>query len=244
MIFHITMSVVHNFSNKVVLITGGTGALGRALVKKFITSGATTISSYRDEEEAEKLKSANNKVELVNLDITKEEQILKMIPILIAKFGKIDILVNVVGGYLGGKNITELGENDWDTMMNLNLKSAFLISKHVIPNMKSSRNGGKLVHISSRTGIKSDGYDSAYAASKAGLIRLVESMSQEFKGYHINVNCILPSTIDTEANRRAMPKADFSKWLLTEDLASVVLFLCSSNSKVINGAAIPTYGLS
>lgn len=244
MIFHITMSVVYNFSNKVVLITGGTGALGRALVKKFITSGATTISSYRDEEEAEKLKSTNNKVELVNLDITKEEQILKMIPILVTKFGKIDILVNVVGGYLGGKNITELGENDWDTMMNLNLKSAFLISKHVIPNMKSSGNGGKLVHISSRTGIKSDGYDSAYAASKAGLIRLVESMSQEFKGYDINVNCILPSTIDTEANRRAMPKADFSKWLLTEDLANVVLFLCSSDSKVINGAAIPTYGLS
>jgi NAD(P)-dependent dehydrogenase (short-subunit alcohol dehydrogenase family) len=244
MIFHITMSVVYNFSNKVVLITGGTGALGRALVKKFITSGATTISSYRDEEEAEKLKSTNNKVELVNLDITKEEQILKMISILVTKFGKIDILVNVIGGYLGGKNITELGENDWDTMMNLNLKSAFLISKHVIPNMKSSGNGGKLVHISSRTGIKSDGYDSAYAASKAGLIRLVESMSQEFKGYDINVNCILPSIIDTEANRRAMPKADFSKWLLTEDLAKVVFFLCSSDSKVINGAAIPTYGLS
>jgi NAD(P)-dependent dehydrogenase (short-subunit alcohol dehydrogenase family) len=244
MIFHITMSVVYNFSNKVVLITGGTGELGRALVKKFITSGATTISSYRDEEEAEKLKSTNNKVELVNLDITKEEQILKMISILVTKFGKIDILVNVVGGYLGGKNITELGENDWDTMMNLNLKSAFLISKHVIPNMKSSGNGGKLVHISSRTGIKSDGYDSAYAASKAGLIRLVESMSQEFKGYDINVNCILPSIIDTEANRRAMPKADFSKWLLTEDLAKVVFFLCSSDSKVINGAAIPTYGLS
>jgi len=244
MIFHITMSVVCNFSNKVVLITGGTGALGRALVKKFITSGATTISSHRDEEEGEKLKSTYNKVELINLDITKEEQILKMIPILVEKFGTIDILVNVVGGYLGGKNITELGENDWDTMMNLNLKSAFLISKHVIPNMKSSGNGGKLVHISSRTGIKSDGYDSAYAASKAGLIRLVESMSQELKGYDINVNCILPSTIDTEANRRAMPKADFSKWLLTEDLANVVLFLCSSDSKVINGAAIPTYGLS
>jgi len=238
------MSIVYNFSNKVVLITGGTGALGRALVKKFITTGARTISSYRDEKEAEKLKSTNNKVELIKLDITKEEQILKMIPILVAKFGTIDILVNLVGGYLGGKNITELGENDWETMMNLNLKSAFLISKHVIPNMKSSGNGGKVVHISSRTGLKSDGYDSAYAASKAGLIRLVESMSQEFKGYDINVNCILPSTIDTDANRRAMPEADFSKWLLTEDLANVVLFLCSSDSKVINGAAIPTYGLS
>ena len=177
------------------------------------------------------------------MDITKEEQILKVIPILVERFGTIDVLVNLVGGYLGGKNITELGENDWDAMMGLNLKSAFLISKHVIPVMKSEK-GGNVVHISSRTGLKSDGYDSAYAASKAGLIRFVESTSQEFKENNINVNCILPTTIDTEANRRAMPNADFNKWLLKEDLANVVLFLCSPDSKVINGAAIATYGLS
>lgn len=237
------MDVTYNFSNKVVLITGGTGALGSTLVKKFIDSGARTISSYFNEKEAEKLKKANHKVELIKLDITKEEQILKVIPILIERFGAIDVLVNLVGGYLGGNNITELGENDWDKMMGLNLKSAFLISKHVIPVMKS-RKGGNVVHISSRTGLKSDGYDSAYAASKAGLIRFVESTSQEFKENNINVNCILPTTIDTEANRRAMPNADFKKWLLKEDLANVILFLCSADSKVINGAAIPTYGLS
>ena len=237
------MDVTYNFSNKVVLITGGTGALGSTLVKKFIDSGARTISSYFNEKEAEKLKKANQKVELIKLDITKEEQILKVIPILVERFGTIDVLVNLVGGYLGGNNITELGENDWDKMMGLNLKSAFLISKHVIPVMKS-RKGGNVVHISSRTGLKSDGYDSAYAASKAGLIRFVESTSQEFKENNINVNCILPTTIDTEANRRAMPNADFKKWLLKEDLANVILFLCSADSKVINGAAIPTYGLS
>jgi NAD(P)-dependent dehydrogenase (short-subunit alcohol dehydrogenase family) len=109
--------------------------------------------------------------------------------------------------------------------------------------MKSGK-GGKVVHISSRTGLKSDGYDSAYAASKAGLIRFVESTSQEFKENNINVNCILPTIIDTEANRRAMPNADFDKWLLKEDLANVILFLCSPYSVVINGAAIPAYGLS
>lgn len=237
------MDVTYNFSNKVVLITGGTGALGSTLVKKFIDSGARTISSYFNEKEAEKLKKANHKVELIKLDITKEEQILKVIPILVERFGTIDVLVNLVGGYLGGNNITELGENDWDAMMGLNLKSAFLISKHVIPVMKSGKRGN-VVHISSRTGLKSEGYDSAYAASKAGLIRFVESTSQEFKEDNINVNCILPTTIDTEANRRAMPNADFKKWLLKEDLANVILFLCSADSKVINGAAIPTYGLS
>jgi NAD(P)-dependent dehydrogenase (short-subunit alcohol dehydrogenase family) len=237
------MSVTYDFSNKVVLITGGTGALGRILVKKFIDSGATTISSFLNEKEAEKLKTANPEVELIDLEIGKEEQILKMIPILVEKFGSINILVNVVGGYLGGKSIIELSGTDWDTMMNLNLKSAFFISKHVIPIMKSG-NGGNVVHISSRTGVKSEGYDSAYAASKAALIRFVESAAHEFKQHNININCILPSIIDTDANRKAMPKADFTKWLSADDLANVVLFLCSPNSGVINGSAIPTYGLS
>jgi len=235
------LDVEYNFSNKVVLITGGTGALGSTLVKKFIDSGAITISSFVNDEGAKRLKTANHKAELIKLDITKEEQILKTIPILVQKFGTIDILVNLVGGYLGGKPTMELGEIDWTTMMDLNLKSAFLISKYVIPIMKSGK-GGNIVHISSRTGLKSEGYDSAYAASKAGLIRFVEATSQELKGDNINVNCILPTIIDTEANRRAMPDADFKKWLSKEDLANVILFLCSSASKVINGAAIPTYG--
>ena len=237
------MDVTYNFSNKVVLITGGTGALGSTLVKKFIDSSALTISTFVNDPGAEKLKTANHKLELIKLDITKEEQILKTIPILVEKFGKIDILVNLVGGYLGGKAAVELAESDWTAMMDLNLKSAFLISKYVIPIMKSGK-GGNIVHISSRTGLKSDGYDSAYAASKAGLIRFVEATSQELHGDNINVNCILPTIIDTEANRRAMPNADFKKWLSKEDLANVILFLCSSASKVINGAVIPTYGIS
>jgi len=237
------MSVTYNFSNKVVLITGGTGAFGRTLVKRFLDTGAKTIASFRNETEVVKLKRVNPQVEIIKLDISSEKEILKAVPILIRKFAKIDILVNTVGGYLGGKNVTQLGEDEWEAMMNLNLKSAFLISKHVIPIMKSG-NGGKIIHVSSKTGLKSDGYDSAYAASKAALIRFVESISLEFREDKISINCILPTTIDTEANRRAMPNADFSKWLSSEDLANVVLFLSSSDSKVINGAAIQTYGLS
>ena len=237
------MSVTYNFSNKVVLITGGTGAFGRTLVKRFLDTGAKTIASFRNETEAVKLKRVNPQVEIIKLDISSEKEILKAVPILIRKFAKIDILVNTVGGYLGGKNVTQLGEDEWEAMMNLNLKSAFLISKHVIPVMKSG-NGGNIILVSSKTGLKSDGYDSAYAASKAALIRFVESISLEFREDNININCILPTTIDTEANRRAMPNADFSKWLSSEDLANVVLFLSSSDSKVINGAAIQTYGLS
>ena len=166
--------------------------------------------------------------ELVKADITKEDQAEKLVLHVIETYDRVDVLVNVVGGYLGGKSIAELDETEWDKMMNMNLKSAFLISKHVIPLMLSAKHG-KIGHISSRTGLKSDGYDSAYSASKSGLI---------------NVNCILPSTIDTEANRNAMPNSDFSKWVKTEDLANLILFLCSDEAKLINGAAIPAYGLA
>jgi NAD(P)-dependent dehydrogenase (short-subunit alcohol dehydrogenase family) len=236
---------MYDFSNKVVLITGGTGALGKSLTQRFVSSGATTIATYLNDEQIEALKGQNTiNSELIKADVTREEQVVKLISTIVERFGHIDILVNSVGGYLGGKSVTDLEEHEWDLMMNLNLKSAFLISKHVIPVMKSSGHGGKIIHISSKTGLKSEGHDSAYAASKSGLIRLVESISQETKELGINVNCILPSVIDTEANRRAMPKADFSRWVKTDDLTNVVFFLCSQEAKVITGAAIPTYGLS
>jgi NAD(P)-dependent dehydrogenase (short-subunit alcohol dehydrogenase family) len=236
---------MYDFSNKVVLITGGTGALGKSLTQRFVSSGATTIATYLNDEKIEALKGQNTiNAELIKADVTREEQVVKLISTIVERFGHIDILVNSVGGYLGGKSVTDLEEHEWDLMMNLNLKSAFLISKHVIPVMKSSGHGGKIIHISSKTGLKSEGHDSAYAASKSGLIRLVESISQETKELGINVNCILPSVIDTEANRIAMPKADFSRWVKTDDLTNVVFFLCSQEAKVITGAAIPTYGLS
>ena len=236
---------MYDFSNKVVLITGGTGALGKTLTQRFISSGATTIATYLKDENIETNKGQNAiNAQFIKADVTQEEQVVRLISTIVERFGHIDILVNSVGGYLGGKSVTELKEHEWDLMMTLNLKSAFLISKHVIPVMKSSGLGGKIVHISSKTGLKAEGHDSAYAASKSGLIRLVESISQETKDLGINVNCILPSVIDTEANRRAMPNADFSVWVKTDDIANVVFFLCSQEAKVITGAAIPTYGLS
>jgi NAD(P)-dependent dehydrogenase (short-subunit alcohol dehydrogenase family) len=235
--------MTHDFSGKVVLITGGTGALGRAVAQAFGTLNATTVVTYIIDEERDDVKAKIKTIaELVKADITKEDQAKKLVSHVINTYDRIDVLVNVVGGYLGGKTVAELDETEWDKMISMNLKSAFLISKHVIPLMVSAKHG-KMVHISSRTGLKSDGYDSAYSASKSGLIRLVESISEEVKEHNINVNCILPSTIDTEANRKAMPNSDFSKWVKTEDLANVVLFLCSEEAKVINGAAIPAYGL-
>jgi NAD(P)-dependent dehydrogenase (short-subunit alcohol dehydrogenase family) len=236
-------SVKYDFSNKIVLVTGGTGALGSSITKAFAESNATVISSYiSDREKGQAQKENKSTVQLVKVNITKEEEVIKLVSSIIDQYSRIDILVNVVGAYIGGKSVHELDEEEWDLMMNLNLKSAFLISKHVIRQMLSSKYG-KIIHVSSKNGLHSEGYDSAYSASKSGLIRLVESLSKETKESNINVNCIMPSTIDTQANRKAMPNADFNKWVKSENLANVVLFLSSEESKTITGAAIPTFGV-
>ncbi|MER5176032.1 MAG: SDR family NAD(P)-dependent oxidoreductase [Candidatus Nitrosocosmicus sp.] len=242
----------HDFSNKVVIITGGTGALGRVLTKSFYNyNPKTIIVTYRSDKEFQVLKTELNNlsersskisttIEFIKTDVTKGEEIQKLISNIIEKHSQIHILVNVVGGFIGGKSVTELDEIEWDKMININLKSVFLISKYIIPIMVSHQYG-KIVHISSRTGVRGEGNDSAYAASKAGLIRFVESVSQEVKKLNININC-MPTIINTQSNRQAMPNADYSKWIKLEDLSNVILFLCSDDSKIINGSAIPTYG--
>jgi NAD(P)-dependent dehydrogenase (short-subunit alcohol dehydrogenase family) len=236
-------SAKYDFSNKIVLVTGGTGALGSSITKAFVESNATVISSYISDREKGQAQTENKSiVQLVKVNITKEEEVVKFVSSIIDQYSRIDILVNVVGAYIGGKSVHELDEEEWDLMMNLNLKSAFLISKHVIRQMLSSKYG-KIIHVSSKNGLHSEGYDSAYSASKSGLIRLVESLSKETKESNINVNCIMPSTIDTQANRKAMPNEDFNKWVKPENLANVVLFLSSEESKTITGAAIPTFGI-
>ncbi len=234
----------HDFSNKIVLVTGGTGALGSSITKAFLESNATVISSYvNDKETSQTHTNSKSAMQLVKVNITNEEETEKLVSNILDKYGRIDILVNVVGAYLGGKSLVELEEKEWDLMMTLNLKSAFLISKHVTRQMVSSKTG-KIIHVSSRNGLRSMGYDSAYSASKSGLIRLVESLAEETKESNINVNCIMPSIIDTQANRKTMPNADFTKWVKPEDLANVVLFLSSDEAKTITGAAIPTFGIA
>jgi NAD(P)-dependent dehydrogenase (short-subunit alcohol dehydrogenase family) len=126
-------------------------------------------------------------------------------------------------------------------MMNINLKSTFLCSKAVLPQM-IKQNYGKIINISSRPALKGSAGVGAYAASKAGVLNLTETIAEEVKDYDINVNAILPSTIDTPANRKAMPDADFSKWVKPEEIARVIIFLSSDESKPISGAGIPVYG--
>ena len=230
--------------DKVVIITGGTGALGRAVVSAFLNEGAKVACTYIVDEELKGvshfIESYKSQIKFIKANVTKEDEVKKTIQETLEGFGEIDILVNIVGGFAYAK-VIDTDEKTWDSMINMNLKSAFLCSKAVLPHM-INQNYGKIINISSRPALKGSAGVGAYSASKAGVLNLTETIADEVKDNDINVNAILPSTIDTPANRRDMPNADFSKWVKPEEIARVIVFLASDDSKPISGAAIPVYG--
>jgi len=237
----------YDFAGKVALVTGGTGGLGTEVSLAFLGAKASLAITYNSDNSLQKFNSMvgdmSKNVFSIKKDLRKEEDVKSLISDIVKKFGRIDILANVIGGYIAGKPVTEIDEKDWDQMMTLNLKTAFLLSKHVVTQM-TKQGSGKVIHVAARPGLKGSGFDAAYVASKSGVIRLVESLSEEVKAKGINVNCILPSIIDTEENRKAMPSADYAKWVKPTDIAKIILFLASEDSRPINGAAIPVYGLA
>ena len=230
--------------NKIAIVTGGTGALGKAITIAFLEEGAKVVCTYIvDKEKKECLsltKKHRDKIVFIRADVTKVKDVLNRIADTTRKFKRVDILVNVVGGF-AFSYIKDTDEKTWDLMMNLNLKSAFLCSKYVLPRM-IEQNYGRIVNISSRPALKGSAGVGAYSASKAGVLNLTETIADEMKDYEINMNAVLSSTIDTPANRRDMPEADFSKWVKPEEIARVIVFLSSDSSKPINGAGIPVYG--
>ncbi len=177
----------------------------------------------------------------IRADVTVEAEVQRLVGTLVDRFGRIDILLNLVGGYVGDLPVAELPEDTWNRMLEVNLKSAFLCAKHVVPSMQRL-GGGRIVNVSSRAALKVFPGISAYAAAKAGLLAFTEVLANEVLRHNITVNAILPSVIDTPANRKAMAKADPSAWVTPEEMARLLLFLCSDAAKEISGAAIPIYG--
>jgi NAD(P)-dependent dehydrogenase (short-subunit alcohol dehydrogenase family) len=230
--------IKHDFSGKIVLITGSSGAVGSRLLDFFTSHGATTIGTYLDEMKINIARSKSEGIDLIRCNTMENDDVTSLVGTITKKHGRIDILVNTVGGYLGGKSVVDLEEKEWNKMFGLNLLSAFLITKHVVPLMLQS-DYGKIVHISSYTGISAQGLDLAYASSKAGLIRFVESVSKELKNRNLTVNCVLPSIIDTKSNRKMMPDADFKQWVSIDELVAVIAFLSSDDSRAITGSAVP-----
>lgn len=236
-----------SLKNKVVIVTGATGALGRIVAKVLLENGVHVVSTYRSEDKQAELAKfvgkLKNRLTGVKTDVTDEKSVQNLVQKAVEKHGRIDILLNIAGAYVGGYDVANTKESDWGFMMNVNLKSAFLCSKAVLPYM-IKQNYGKIVSVSSRIAVekRTRAKSGAYAVSKAGVIVLTETMAEEVKKYDINVNCIMPSVIDTPDNRRNFPQTDSSKWVDPKDIAEVILFLVSDASKTLSGASIPVYG--
>ncbi len=231
--------------NRKVLITGGTGILGSTVTKNYMEQGDNVAVTYLFANEVDRFKEYNpeicDDVTFLFANVTEEEEVQQTVETFIKHFGNLDILVNIVGGFVGGIPAAELETERWDFMMNLNLKSVFLCCKAVIPYM-TEQGYGKIVNVSARAGLKGEAGLSAYCVSKGGVRTLTESLAAEVMDSGVNVNCIMPSIMDTPMNREAMPEEDHSRWVKTEDVAKVISFLTSDGASIINGAAIPVYG--
>lgn len=233
------------FTGKTALVAGGTGGLGRAVSLAFLEEGARLIVTYINEPEFAALQqAAGAHASLLSgrkLDVTDEAAVQQLVDGIVKEHGRLDILVNTVGGYAGGIKLWELETQVFNRMLALNLRAGFMLAraatKVMLPQGK-----GSIVNVAAKAALDHAAGASAYAASKAAALALMDSLAEDLKGSGVRVNSILPSIIDTPANRKAMPGADFAKWPKPEDIARVILFLCGEDAKVIHGAAIPVYG--
>jgi NAD(P)-dependent dehydrogenase (short-subunit alcohol dehydrogenase family) len=233
------------FEGKVVLVAGGTGGLGRAVTLAFLEEGAQVVVTFRKQEELDAVRSSAGvnagHLEGFAVDVTDEAAVRQFVEKILAKHGRLDALVNTVGGYAGGVKLWETETKVFDQMLALNLRSGYALSRAAARAMlKQGR--GAIVNVAAKAAFDHAAGAAAYAASKAAAVAMLDSLAADLKGSGVRVNSILPSIIDTETNRKAMPNADFAKWPKPEDIARVILFLCSEDARVIHGAAIPVYG--
>lgn len=235
------------FSGKIVFVAGGTGGLGRAVSLAFLKEGAKLIVTYRKDQEFADLKSAAgadaSRLTGRNVDVTDEAAVQQLMEEISSKDARLDVLVNTVGGYAGGIKFWDLQTKVLDQMLNLNLRSGFVLSRAAVKIMLKQKNGA-IVNVASKAALDHGAGLAAYAASKAAALAMMDSLAADLKGSGVRVNSILPSIIDTEPNRKAMPGADFTKWPKPEEIARVILFLSSDDASLIHSAAIPVYGAS
>src|SRR5437867_334830 len=229
----------------VILITGAVGNLGLAAARAFHAAGARTVLVDRSQERLgerfPELADSSQHLLAGGVDLSDAASLDRLVADTLARFGRIDALVHTVGAWRGGKPVHETDLADWDFLLNVNLRTTLLCCRAVIPQMlKQGR--GKIVNVASRDGIAGSAGYAAYSASKSAVIRLTEALADEVKASNINVNCILPSTIDTPQNRAAQPTADFTKWVEPSAIADVTLYLASDASRAIHGAALPVFG--
>jgi NAD(P)-dependent dehydrogenase (short-subunit alcohol dehydrogenase family) len=230
---------------QVVMITGASGNLGVATARAFQQRGSKTVLVDRSPDRLAKVfpDLSNSKAHLLagGIDLTSSEATERLVSDVVDRFGRIDVLVNTVGAWRGGKPTHEAPLDDWDFLFEANLRTTLVASRAVAPRMIQQR-FGRIINVASRDALKGSGGYAAYIASKSAVIRLTESLADELKAFDVTANCILPSTIDTPPNRAAMPHADFTKWVEPAALADVILFLASDAARAVTGASLPVFG--
>jgi NAD(P)-dependent dehydrogenase (short-subunit alcohol dehydrogenase family) len=233
-----------SFKGQTVVITGAAGNLGQAVAARFAAEGANLALLDLNQAALDNVPTAGSgDVLRQGVDLSDAAVISTAIGAVIARFGRIDALCNLAGGFHMGEKVHEVPADKWDFMMELNAGSVLRMAQAVVPHMLKA-GGGRIVNIGAYSALSGKAEMGAYVASKSAVIRLTETMAAELRSHNINVNCVLPSVIDTPQNRAAMPKADPAKWVAPEALADVLLFLCSPAARAIHGAAIPVVGLS
>lgn len=233
-----------DFSNRTVVITGAAGNLGQALAKGFAAAGANVVLVDLD---ANRLKSAfgvdNEKRSLVAANLLKREEAQRVIDVARQRFRKIDVLCNIAGGFRMGEAVHETSDETWDFLFNLNVRTLLNMVRAAVPALIET-GAGKVVNVGAAGALRGGAMMGAYAAAKSVVIRLTEAMSAELRERNINVNCVLPTIIDTPENRAAMPDADPTRWVAPADLAMTIMYLASDNARAIHGAAVPVAGRS
>jgi NAD(P)-dependent dehydrogenase (short-subunit alcohol dehydrogenase family) len=232
--------------DKVAVVSGAGGNLGLAVVKRLHAEGVRMALIDRDEQRMRQRVQENGLPEddfiYGTVDLTQKSHVDPFIDRVTASMGRIDILLNIAGGYRSDGAVHETDESTWDYLMALNAKTAFMLSAAVTRAMIALGTQGRIITVASRAGVVGLAGIAAYSASKAAAIRLTESMAAELLDLGITVNAVLPSVIDTPQNRQARPDADNSKWVEPESIADVIAFLASDQARDISGASIPVYG--
>jgi NAD(P)-dependent dehydrogenase (short-subunit alcohol dehydrogenase family) len=235
------MTAFRDFDKHVVIVTGGTGALGQAISRRFLSAGAAVGVPFVVPEEAEALREGlaapdRERLHLVDADVGDPDRFGSFARETLGRFGRIDILVNAVGGFEGGDLVSTTPEI-WQRMLTLNLTTCYIACRGVLPAMMQAR-GGRIVNIASRAVVPPRGGFMAYTVAKSGVLALTQALAEEARPHGITVNAVLPSTMDTPANRRAMPDADRSEWVSVESVAAVVVFLAGPEARVVTGGRV------
>jgi NAD(P)-dependent dehydrogenase (short-subunit alcohol dehydrogenase family) len=230
-----------SLQDKVAIVTGGAGALGRAVIIGFLEDDALVAATDRDASRlsilsADLTPGGRDRFFGVSVDVTVEESVRELVADVIAQAGRLDILVNVVGGYTPG-DLLATDEPTWDRMMTINLKSTYLCCRAALPALIAG-GGGRIINVAARSVVPPVGGSLAYTVAKSGVIALTQALAHEARPHRVTVNAVLPSTLDTWANRKAMPDADTSSWVTPESVARAIRFLASDAAADVTGTLL------